>query len=240
MARSARRPPPFDFESALERADGEPRGTAALLLRAAAGLFAERGFDAVRTREVAAAARVNVATLHFHWRDKATLYQAVLRDADRRFLAFFASLEKESAQREMSLDEQIERWIQFSFDFLIRNPEAARLRLRWILQGSPPGVPDELARGVTLLRYVSGVVEARMARPSRDEAMLIVLLVLTAGLFLFSDSTFQRELLGGSIVRDPELRARVAGFARDLLRRLFAAPPPEAERAPEPKRRRRR
>jgi AcrR family transcriptional regulator len=235
LARAARRPATFDFETALERADAEPRGTPALLLRAAARLFAERGFDAVRTREVAAAARVNVATLHFHWRDKVTLYQAVLRDCDRSVLAFFASLEKASSQREISLDEQIESWIQFSFEFMTRHPEAARLRLRWFVQGSPPGVPDDLAREVGLLRYVAGVVESRMARPSRDESMLIVLLVLIAGLFVFSDSSAQRELLGGSLARDPELRGRVAAFARDLLRRLLAPPP-----TPEPKRRRRR
>jgi AcrR family transcriptional regulator len=230
LARAPRRLPAFDFDSALERADAEPRGTASLLLRAAARLFAERGFDAVRTREVAAAARVNVATLHFHWRDKATLYQAVLRDCDRRFLGFLGELEKESAQRGMSLDEQIDRWVAFSFDFLEQHPEAAQLRLRWFVQGPPDGVPDDLAREVALLRYAGGVVEARMALPDRDESLLIVLLVLVAGLFLFSDSPAQRELLGGSVQRDPALRARVARFARDLLGRLLAPAPPAKKR----------
>lgn len=235
MARATRRPPAFDFETALERAEADPRGTPAALLRAAARLFGERGFDAVRTREVAAAARVNVATLHFHWRDKATLYQATLRDCDRRFVAFFTSLEKESAQREMSLEEQIDRWIAFTFDFLDEHPDAARLRLRWLVQGAPKGVPEDIAREVTLLRFVAGVVESRMARPSGDDAILIVLLVLVGGLFLFSDSGVQRELLGGAVQREPALRARVARFARELLLRLLGPAP-----APTSPRRRRR
>ena len=233
MTARPRRAPAFDFESALARAQEEPRGTPALLLRAAARLFAERGFDSVRTREVAAAARVNVATLHYHWRDKATLYQAALRDCDRHVLAFLASLDKESVQRELSLDEQIERWIEWSFDFMTRHPEAVRLRLRWLLQGAPAGVPDDTGREVALLRFGASFVESRVAKPDGGEALLTVLAILYTGMLLFSDSRMQRELLGGSVLRDAELRARVASFARDLLRKLFAP-------APEPERRRRR
>jgi AcrR family transcriptional regulator len=231
LARSSRRPPAFDFETALERAAADPRGTPALLLRAASRLFAERGFDAVRTREVAAAARVNVATLHFHWRDKATLYQAALRNCDRQFVAFFTSLEKESAQREMTLEEQIDRWIEFTFDFLDSHPDAARLRLRTMVQGSPKDVPGDVAREVTLLRFVASVVESRMARPNTGEAILVVLLVLVGGMYLVTDSPVQRELLGGSVERDPTLRARVARFAHDaLLRLLGPAPTPTSPR----------
>lgn len=57
-----------------KRAD--QRATPEVIVEAAAGLFARRGFDAVGMREVAAAAGVDVATVHHHVGTKAALYDA--------------------------------------------------------------------------------------------------------------------------------------------------------------------
>jgi AcrR family transcriptional regulator len=47
--------------------------------------LAEHGFEGLRTREVAAAAGVNVATLHYYFPTKETLIGAVLAHAMQRF-----------------------------------------------------------------------------------------------------------------------------------------------------------
>jgi AcrR family transcriptional regulator len=57
---------PLDGESSRER-----------ILRVATRLFGERGFDAVTTRTIAAAAGLNVATVAHHTGSKADLYEAV-------------------------------------------------------------------------------------------------------------------------------------------------------------------
>jgi AcrR family transcriptional regulator len=49
------------------------------LLRAAAILFAERGFRGTTMREIAARARVNLAAANYHYGSKKALYLAVLR-----------------------------------------------------------------------------------------------------------------------------------------------------------------
>ncbi|WP_457353777.1 TetR/AcrR family transcriptional regulator [Roseateles sp. P5_D6] len=49
------------------------------LLREAMRLFGERGFDAVPTREICAAAGVNPGAIHYHFVDKDGLYREVLR-----------------------------------------------------------------------------------------------------------------------------------------------------------------
>jgi TetR/AcrR family transcriptional regulator, regulator of cefoperazone and chloramphenicol sensitivity len=54
----------------------DQRDTADLILEAATALFARRGFDAVGMREVAAAAGVDVATVHHHAGTKIQLYDA--------------------------------------------------------------------------------------------------------------------------------------------------------------------
>jgi len=47
------------------------------LLEAAAEVFAEKGFQGATTREIAARARANIASLHYHFQDKRRLYLAV-------------------------------------------------------------------------------------------------------------------------------------------------------------------
>jgi len=55
------------------------------LTRAAFDLIAERGFEGLRTRDVAARAGVNIATLHYYFPSKEDLIQAVLAAAVARF-----------------------------------------------------------------------------------------------------------------------------------------------------------
>lgn len=49
------------------------------LLVEALRLFGDRGFDAVTTREICAAAEVNPGAIHYHFGDKEGLYREVLR-----------------------------------------------------------------------------------------------------------------------------------------------------------------
>ena len=58
-----------------------PRGaqhTRAQLLDAAEAIFAERGFDATRLEDVAKAVGIRRASIVYHFRDKQTVYHAVL------------------------------------------------------------------------------------------------------------------------------------------------------------------
>jgi AcrR family transcriptional regulator len=51
------------------------------IMAAAARLFSERGYAGVELKDVAAAARVNSASLHYHFHDKRTLYARVIEQA---------------------------------------------------------------------------------------------------------------------------------------------------------------
>ena len=55
------------------------------LVLAAYRLIAERGFEGLRTREVAAAVGVNIATLHYYFPTKESLIRGVLEHAMARF-----------------------------------------------------------------------------------------------------------------------------------------------------------
>lgn len=59
-------------------------GTRDRLLVAAAETFAENGYRAGTVREICRRAKANVAAVNYHFRDKAGLYEEVIRDAERR------------------------------------------------------------------------------------------------------------------------------------------------------------
>lgn len=207
----------FDLTAALDRAAADPRGTPALLLEGAARLFAMHGFEGVRTRDVAAAAGVTVATLHFHWRDKRTLYRAVQQDVERRVLDYFRRLGSEQSQGRLSLEEAARRWMRWSIDLLTEHPHLGRLELRWFLEGHEPGRPNSVARGVAPFRAIVELLRSRMSPERAGDADLVVLLVAAAGLVAFSDAPTQQALIGGSVLRDAAVRDRYARFAERLL-----------------------
>jgi AcrR family transcriptional regulator len=64
--------------------NADPELTRRKLLDGAIRLFAARGFHGVSTREIAAAARVNVATLSYYFASKQGLYEATVDEVYRR------------------------------------------------------------------------------------------------------------------------------------------------------------
>src|ERR1039458_4346280 len=60
---------------------GQPEESRAAILEAAAQEFAEYGIAGARTDAIAREARVNKALLYYYFKDKETLYGAVLDDA---------------------------------------------------------------------------------------------------------------------------------------------------------------
>ena len=59
--------------------DNDEDGTPERILRTAERLFAERGFNGVSVRELAAAARVNIASIGYHFKSKEGLLSEVYR-----------------------------------------------------------------------------------------------------------------------------------------------------------------
>lgn len=77
-----------DAEMGVGRRSGHTRrGTAQreALVRAAFDLIAERGFEGLRTRDVAARAGVNIATLHYYFATKEDLIRGVVDALVKRF-----------------------------------------------------------------------------------------------------------------------------------------------------------
>ncbi|WP_431934396.1 TetR/AcrR family transcriptional regulator [Micromonospora sp. RP3T] len=115
----------------------DQRPTRDLVLAAATALFAERGFDAVSVRDVAAAAGVDVATVAHHTGTKAQLYDACFArvfSAEREAVEAAgdrarAALAAGPADAVRALHDLVDVFV----DFLEDRPETTALWLRrWL------------------------------------------------------------------------------------------------------------
>src|ERR1700690_4530880 len=105
---------------------GQPAESRAAILQAAAREFAEFGIAGARTDAIAREARVNKALLYYYFKDKETLYGAVL---DNVFLglrtAVFRVLDADQPPREKMM-----AYAGAYFDFIASNQLYPRLMQR--------------------------------------------------------------------------------------------------------------
>jgi AcrR family transcriptional regulator len=78
------------------------------LISVASRLIAAKGLESLRTRDIAAAAKINIATLHYHFPTKEALLQAVIADLIDQFRSARESkhLPAESARQQLRLEMQ--------------------------------------------------------------------------------------------------------------------------------------
>jgi TetR/AcrR family transcriptional regulator len=127
---------------ARRRRPGRPEGAAhreavrADLLRAARELFARRDFKATSVRDIAAAARVNPAMIHYHFGDKDGLYRAMLEDTLGPMMHRLQALTEESGNaREAVPLREVLAGVMTTF---AREPWLARLIVREVLAEAGP------------------------------------------------------------------------------------------------------
>lgn len=157
--------------------DGNPEETRRGILRAAETSFASSGFVAATTRHVAAAAGVNVATLHYHFGSKEGLYRAVLEEVVR------GSLPELPAEGTPAF--RLARYVEALFDYTAARPTLSRLsildRLTRTAKGAN-GVPADprVAALETLLAVLPEAAPG--ARSSAGWTVGLIDLTLSLGL----------------------------------------------------------
>jgi TetR/AcrR family transcriptional regulator len=124
-----------------KRRPGRPTGaahTAAIrgaLLKAAREQFAKRDFTAASVREIAAAARVNPAMIHYHFGGKDGLYRAMLQETIGPVLQKMQELmDRGGRESQTSIHDALEAVMTM----LAREPWVARLIVREVLAEEGP------------------------------------------------------------------------------------------------------
>jgi AcrR family transcriptional regulator len=97
------------------------------ILGAARRVFGEYGFHGATTRMIARAAGVDISTLHYHWGEKAELYEAVILDITGKFRSKLIEVEK--VIHGLPLAERMDIAIEMVTDYLFRHPEVSNIVL---------------------------------------------------------------------------------------------------------------
>lgn len=89
------------------------------ILHVAAKVFTQKGYDATKTRDIAEAAGINVASLHYYYRSKDRLFELVATKALRHFSAI---MHKVFLDEIMPFHEKIHFFVEQYTDFFKANP----------------------------------------------------------------------------------------------------------------------
>ncbi|MFY9910287.1 MAG: TetR/AcrR family transcriptional regulator [Candidatus Sulfotelmatobacter sp.] len=109
---------------------GQPEESRAAILQAAAREFAEQGIAGARTDAIARAAKVNKALLYYYFKDKETLYGAVLDNAFGGMKTrVFNVLESDLPPR-----QKILAYVGAYFDFIASSPIYPKLMQREMMR----------------------------------------------------------------------------------------------------------
>jgi AcrR family transcriptional regulator len=207
----------------LRRLQAVPSGESSRerILRVATALFGERGFDAVTTRTIAAAAGLNVATVAHHTGSKADLYEAVfarLHAHEEAMLdAVLADVTADDVADPVRVRRMLLELVDAYVDVLAAEPAIAGLwSRRWLERGSrADAVEERFARPLfdrveTILRdaQAAGSVPPVDAHLAVKGVVWITYGYFTGGLV---EATAARE------VTDPEQVERLRAFVHRVV-----------------------
>jgi TetR/AcrR family transcriptional regulator len=201
---------------------GQPEESRAAILKAAAREFAQHGIAGARTDAIAREARVNKALLYYYFKDKETLYGAVLDDAFMGLKAtVFRVLDGDQPPR-----EKIMAYVGAYFDFIASNQVYPRLMQREMMRAKEGASPhfDKLIRNYfrPIFGRVSEVLnqgisdgEFRAVDPVHFVPSMVSMIV-----FYFSSAPVMQKIVGFNPLapeRIAERRAAVLDFISAAL-----------------------
>ncbi len=111
----------------LEKARKDPGSMKAKILKAARRVFGEYGFHGTTTRMIAQEVGIDISTLHYHWGDKADLYEAVIVDISENLRQQLTEVEK--VIHGLPLEKRMNIAIDMMTDYLFKYPEISNLIL---------------------------------------------------------------------------------------------------------------
>jgi len=181
------------------------------ILQAADDLFGRVGFDAATTREIAEISGVNKALIHYHFKNKESLFETLL---DRYYERLGQALEA-SLQQDGTLREKMLSLVDAYVDFLAANQNFSRI----VQREAAGGRHMERVRSHMVPLFERGTALLEAAYPATLSGELAAAHLLTSfyGMIIsyFTYQELLRHLLGTDPLSKHNLRRR-----KDHLRRM--------------------
>lgn len=210
------------MRSALQKAREAPSSTKARILDAAEQVFAAKGFAGASTREIAAKARVNISSLHYHWNSKETLYFAVFQDIYDRILDLVRGSIPGPVHSTPLGTGVIDDAMGALFDFFAEHPTVPKLLVRRLLENDDIHADIEEDILVPAWKVFGAWAEEFSGRKRRPGDFQLFMLTVYSVLLLFLLDSRQFSALLGSSVRAPKVRRRVRAHIIEMVKTLLA------------------
>jgi TetR/AcrR family transcriptional regulator len=212
---------------------GQPEESRAAILKAAAHEFAELGIAGARTDAIAREARVNKALLYYYFKDKETLYGAVLDDA-------FSGLKKavfKVLDADLSSKDKILAYAGTYFDFIASNQLYPRLMQREMMrarEGQSPHIDKVIktyiqpifVRVSEVLRLGIAEGQFRPVNPAHFVQSIVSMIV-----FYFSSAPMMQKIVGFNPLTPERIAERRASVLDFISAALFVPKPSASQGA---------
>lgn len=202
-----------------ERANG--LATRLRIRSVALNTFAASGYAATSLRQIALAAEVDLATLKYHFGDKAGLFAEVYWLGHDAFVRALGPVLEQLAtvQTRAELRAELRTTVSQVHDFLCANLPFARLAMFRLLDSSsePIALSDQLEADVVgrIDRALIHLTQRRLVR-AVDTRALLLLLVTSLSMWLIA-ARARPDWLGEPRLETPAGRERFCLFFTDLL-----------------------
>lgn len=130
-AAGAERAEPRPTDVAPDAPAGGEAPTEQRIFDAALEVFARKGRDGARMQEIADHAEINRALLHYYFRSKAQLYEAVFAHGFRQFIGSL----RQSLKADLSFEDALRTFVSGYIDYIHEHQDMARLMLNECLCG---------------------------------------------------------------------------------------------------------
>jgi TetR/AcrR family transcriptional regulator len=161
---------------------------------AAHEVFLQKGMDGAKMQEIANRAGINKALLHYYYRSKEKLYEAVARAIIGRVAPVIGQL----IESELPLDEKIRHFIDFYIGVISRNPFIPLFIISEINKHPERFIetilPRELPKPQVFMRQVEEEIAAGRIRPIHPRHLIIN--IISMCVFPFIAKPMARFALG--------------------------------------------
>jgi AcrR family transcriptional regulator len=193
--------------------------TAEHILRIAAEVFAEKGYDGARVEEIARTAKVNKATLYYQIGDKQALYQAIIQ----RIMSGMADEIEKGLDNAASAADKLRYFIDTLACHGGIAQQFSSIMLREIADGGDRLPDPALRQMVRILELLSGILELGVETGEfRRVNPLVTHMLIVGSLMVYNTNepirTRIAELSEGCVENDPFFPTEeMAGYVADQV-----------------------
>ncbi len=123
--------------------------TEQVILNAAKNIFFRKGYDGARMQEIADEAGINKALLHYYFRSKDKLFEAIFKNAFQQFIPVMV----ENILSGISLEKKIEVFVENYLNVLIKTPQLPNFVLTEINRD-----PDRIVEMFGKMGFKPGII----------------------------------------------------------------------------------